>query len=455
MLNKIDPEISTLIAGEEKRQKEGLELIPSENYVSAAVREAVGSVLENKYAEGYPRKRYYTGNEFVDQVEQLCIDRARKLFGVPYVNVQPYSGSPANLEIFGALCRPFSQLRKATPYEAGQDVVLSQLLSHGGHLSMGQEASFTSKYYRAEYYHLTSEGEVDWEELYRMARKIKPRIIWSGGTGYTKIFKWEKYAEIADEVGAFFVADISHIAGLVAGGAHPSPVPFAHVIMTTTHKTLRGPRGAIIMVTDKGSAKDPELPAKIDKSVFPGHQGGPHMNKIAGIAVALKEANTSAFRKYAGQVVKNSKMLGSALIDYGFTLIGGGSENHMIWMDLSNKGIEGWHAHVTLEMVNIYGNKQTIPNDPRPPFYPSGFRIGTPAVTSRGMKEAEMKVIAGFINEGVEIARENSLPDVGNADKDKDQTARRAFKDKVAKSSEVRKLKSKVTAFARKFPVEF
>src|SRR3989344_3147793 len=438
----MDKQIEKLIKLEQKRQQDTLQMIPSENYASKAVRQAMGSVFTNKYAEGYPGKRYYQGNIAVDQLETLCQDRAKKLFGVPHVNVQPLSGAPANLATLKALTNP-------------GDIQLSQHLFTGGHLSMGWQVSITGDYRQAVHYHLDSDGEVDWQELEDLAIKHKPKIIWSGGTGYTKIFNWAKYAAIADKVGAYLVADISHIGGLVAGEAHPSPVPYAHVIMTTTHKTLRGPRGAMIMVTDKGLKKDPELPAKIDKSVFPGHQGGPHMNKIAGIAVALKEANTSAFRKYAGQVVKNSKMLGSALIDYGFTLIGGGSENHMIWMDLSNKGIEGWHAHVTLEMVNIYGNKQTIPNDPRPPFYPSGFRIGTPAVTSRGMKEAEMKVIAGFINEGVEIARENSLPDVGNADKDKDQTARRAFKDKVAKSSEVRKLKSKVTAFARKFPVEF
>lgn len=451
-LQNSDAEIYKLIIGEEKRQVEGLEMIPSENYVSAAVREAVGSVLENKYAEGYPKKRYYTGNEFVDQVEQLCIDRAKKLFGVPYVNVQPYSGSPANLEVFGAICKTWSC--KDGQYSPA-DVVLSQLLSSGGHLSMGQEASFTSKYYRAEYYHLTTEGEIDWDELYKKAREIKPKIIWAGGTGYTKIFKWEKYAEIADEVGAYFVADISHIAGLVAGGAHPSPVPFAHVVMTTTHKTLRGPRGAMIMVTKKGLEKDSELPAKIDKSVFPGHQGGPHMNKIAGIAVALKEASTPVFKKYAAQIVHNAKALASELKKYGFTLVGDGSENHMVWLDLRNKGIEGWHAHVTLEMVNIYGNKQTIPNDPRPPYYPSGYRLGTPAITTRGMKEADMKTIAGFINEGIEIARKFNDPRIGSKNKEEDQGGRKAFKEKTGKSKEIAWLKKKVVAFAKVFPVEF
>lgn len=435
-----DPEMAKIILGEEKRQKEGLEMIPSENYVSKAVREAVGSVLENKYAEGYPGKRYYTGNEFVDQAERLCQERAKKLFGVPFVNVQPYSGSPANLEIFGALCSP-------------GDVVLSQLLSSGGHLSMGQEVSVTGKFYKAQFYHLTAEGEIDWEELYALARKFKPKIIWSGGTAYTKIFQWEKYARIAEEVGAYFVADISHIAGLVAGGAHPSPSPFAHVIMTTTHKTLRGPRGALIMVTEKGLKKDPELSKKIDFSVFPGHQGGPHMNKIAGIAVALREAGSKPFQKYAQQIVKNAQALAEELKMMNYKLVGNGSENHMVWIDLRKKNLEGWHVHVTLEAVNIYGNKQTIPNDPRPPFYPSGFRLGTPALTTRGMKEKEMKTIAGFINEGIEIAQELNNKKIGNSDKTIDQEGRKIFKDALFKSLKVKSLKAKVVSFCRKWPV--
>lgn len=432
--------IFSLIKKEEKRQKEGLELIPSENYVSQAVRQAVGSVLENKYAEGYPYKRYYTGNEFVDQIEELCRQRAKELFGVPYVNVQPYSGSPANLEIFGAICKP-------------SDLVLSQLLSHGGHLSMGQAASYTSRYYRAEYYHLTKDGEVDFEELEQLACRLRPTIIWSGGTAYTKIFNWKKYAAIADKVGAYFVADVSHIAGLIAGGAHPSPVAFAHVIMTTTHKTLRGPRGAMIMVTKKGIAKDPELPAKIDFSVFPGHQGGPHENKIAAIAVALAEADRPEFKKYAAQIVKNAKTLAEELKKYGFNLVGNGTENHMVWIDLRNKKIEGWHAHVTLEEVHIYGNKQTIPFDTRSPFYPSGYRIGTPAVTTRGMKEKEMRIIAGFINEGVEISRRLDVSGIGSPDKATDQAARKKFKDRLKKDLQITKLRQKVINFACQFPV--
>lgn len=439
-LKKHDTDIYTLIKGEEKRQKEGLELIPSENYVSLAVSEAVGSVLENKYAEGYPNKRYYTGNEYVDPIETFARDRAKKLFGVPYVNVQPLSGAPANLEIYAALFEK-------------DDVALSQLLSHGGHLSMGQTASFTSKYYHTEFYHLTKDGEVDFDELRELARKLKPKIIWSGGTGYTRIFKWEKYAEIADEVGAYFVADISHIGGLVAGKAHPSPANFAHVIMSTTHKTLRGPRGAMIMVTEKGIKKDPDLPKKIDYAVFPGLQGGPHMNKIAGIAVALKEASTKSFQTYALQIVTNAKMLAHELKEYGFELIGNTSENHMIWINLQNKGIDGWQAHITLEMACIYGNKQTIPYDSKSPFFPSGYRIGTPAVTTRGMKEKEMKKIAAFINRGIEICRKYAVEGILSVDKEIAKAARAKYRSRIVKSKELLALRKEVITFAKKFPV--
>jgi len=354
--------------------------------------------------------------------------------------MQPLSGAPANLEIYAALFKP-------------GDVALSQLLSHGGHLSMGQTASYTSKYYHTEFYHLTKEGEVDFKELKELTRKLKPKIIWSGGTGYTKIFKWDKYAEIADEVGAYFVADISHIGGLVAGGAHPSPAPYAHLIMTTTHKTLRGPRGAIIMVTDKGLKKDPDLPKKIDYAVFPGLQGGPHMNKIAGIAVALKEASTKAFQAYSLQIVKNARTLAEELKEYGFDLIGNGSENHMIWINLQNKGIDGWQAHITLEMAAMYGNKQTIPFDPKSPFFPSGYRLGTPAITTRGMEEKEMKKIGEFINRGIEICKKYSVEGILSDDKEIAKAARARYRAKVTKAKELLGLRKEVIAFAKKFPV--
>ncbi len=440
-LNTEDSDIAGLIAEEATRQREGLEMIPSENIVSQAVHEAVASVLENKYAEGYPGLRYYTGNAFVDQVETLARERAKELFGVPYVNVQPYSGSPANLEIYGSIM------------EMG-DIALSQELSHGGHLSMGQHASFTGRYYQTEHYHIKDDGEIDFDELAALARKIKPKLIWSGGTAYTRVFKWEKYAEIADEVGAYFVADISHIGGLVAGGAHPSPVPYAHVVMTTTHKTIRGPRGAMIMVTQKGLDKNPELPKKVDFAVFPGHQGGPHMNKIAGIAVALKEAMTPEFRTYAQQIVKNAAALGERLKEHGFMLVGNGSENHMIWIDLRNKGIAGWEVHTGLEMAYIFGNKQTVPSDPNSPFFPSGYRLGTPTLTTRGMRESEMRQVADFIHEGVEILRAAYLPAIASKDKDT-AAARRQYKAALQDSEDLRGLKAKVIAFASGYPVAF
>lgn len=299
--------IFDLIKKETKRQNETLQMIPSENYASAAVRTAMGSIFENKYAEGYPGKRYYQGNIVVDELERLCQDRAKKLFGVPHVNVQPLSGAPANLAIIKALSDPTSlKLR-------GACIQLSQILSMGGHLSMGQSVSVTNIVMPAVHYGLTPDGEINWKELEELALKHKPKIIWAGGTAYTRIFQWKKYAEIANKVGAYFVADISHIGGLVAGGAHPSPVPYAHIVMTTTHKTLRGPRGAMILVTDRGLKKDPELAKKIDSAVFPGVQGGPHMETIASLAVALAEADGIAFKKYSQQIVKNAKALANEL----------------------------------------------------------------------------------------------------------------------------------------------
>ncbi|TSC87994.1 MAG: glycine hydroxymethyltransferase, partial [Microgenomates group bacterium Gr01-1014_16] len=357
-------------------------MIPSENYASSAVRQAMGSVFANKYAEGYPGKRYYQGNEVVDELERLCQERAKTLFDVPHVNVQPLSGSPANLAILKAL--------KSNP----KDIQLSQALEMGGHLSMGQTVSITSEYMNAIHNGLTPDGEINWEELENLAIKHHPRIIWSGGTGYTRIFQWAKYAEIADRVGAYFVADISHIGGLVAGGAHPSPVPFAHLVMTTTHKTLRGPRGAMILVTEKGLTKDPQLAAKIDKAVFPGVQGGPHMENIASLAVALAEAQLPQFAQYAKQIVKNSQFLAHELITNNYKLIGNGTQNHMLWIDLRNQNIDGWTVAWGLESAGIIANRQTVPDETGSPYFPSGLRMGTPAVTTRGMKETEMKMIA-------------------------------------------------------------
>jgi len=437
-LEKTDSEIAKLILAEEKRQQESLIMIPSENYTSQAVREALGSVLTDKYSEGYPGKRYYQGNQFIDEIEKLAIERAKKLFGVPYVNVQPHSGCEGNLAILGALCRP-------------GDKILSQHLSMGGHLSMGQSASVTSKYYRPYYYGLTEKGDINWQELKIQAKKHKPKVIFCGGTAFTKVFDFAKFAKIADEVNAYFVADVSHIAGLIAGYVHPSPKDYAHLIMTTTHKTLRGPRGAMIMVTKKGLAKDKLLAEKIDKAVFPGLQGGPHNNNIAALAVALKEANGPTFRDYARQIVKNSKTLAKELTKYGFKLIGGGSENHMIWIDLTNKGLDGWTVAWACEAAGIICNRQTIPFDKKPPYYPSGLRLGTPALTTRGMKEKEMVLIAGWLNEVVEHLRQIDLKGIGSSNKSKDQRARKIFKQKIFHDQFLLGVESRVRKLCQRF----
>lgn len=383
---KTDPQIKELIEKEEKRQQSFLEMIPSENHTSKAVREVLGSVLTDKYAEGYPHKRYYAGLEFYDAIEDLCRERAKKLFGVEHVNVQPYSGSPANLAVYLAVC------------QAG-DTVMGMSLSHGGHLTHGWKVNFSGKIFNSVQYGVDKKTHfLDYEEIRKLAEQVKPKLIWVGATAYPRIFDWQKFSEIADYVGAYISADIAHIAGLVIAGVHPSPIPYVHIITTTTHKTLRGPRGGIIMVTKKGIEKDPALPEKIDKTIFPGLQGGPHMNQIAALAVCLKEAESFEFKEYGAQVVRNAKVLSEELIKYGFNLITGGTDNHLILIDLRNKGILGLEAQNRLEKAGIIVNKNSIPYDPNPPFKPSGIRLGTPAVTTRGMREEEMKKIAKWID---------------------------------------------------------
>ncbi|MDO8488178.1 MAG: serine hydroxymethyltransferase [bacterium] len=435
-------EVQRLIQLEKKRQTDTLQMIPSENYASAVVRRVMGSIFTNKYAEGYPGKRYYQGNIVVDELERLCQDRAKKLFGVEHANVQPLSGSPANLAILKAITNP-------------GDIQLSQHLYTGGHLSMGWQVSITGEYRPAIHYHLDQSGEVDWAELKRLAKKHHPKLIWSGGTGYTRIFDWAKYAQVADSVGAYLVADISHIGGLVAGGAHPSPVPFVHVVMTTTHKTLRGPRGAIILVTAKGLAKDPDLADKIDKAVFPGVQGGPHMENVAALAVALQEASQPKFKKYAVQIVKNSAVIAQELMDRDYHLVGGGSANHMIWIDLSNKHIDGWTAAWGLEYAGIIANRQTVPGDTRSPYYPSGLRLGTPAITTRGMREKEMKIIAGWIDlaiKRVQLAVKTEYINIGSEQKNLDQADRKRFKQAMAEDKVLLTIARQVKSLCRRFP---
>ena len=386
-IKKIDSQISELIKKETERQKTTLEMIPSENHTSRVVREALGSLLTDKYAEGYPGKRYYAGLEFYDKIEDLCQERAKKLFKVSHVNVQPYSGSPANLAVYFAICKP-------------GDTVMGMSLPHGGHLTHGWKVNFSAKYYKSIQYGVDKKTNLlNYQEIEKLAKKAKPKIIWVGATAYPRFFDWKKLSEIADSVGAYLAADIAHIAGLVVADVHPSPVPYVHIVTTTTHKTLRGPRGGMIMVTKKGLRKDPDLPKKIDKAVFPGLQGGPHENNIAAIAVCLKEASKPAFKKYGKQIIKNSKALASELLRYGFNLVTGGTDNHLLLIDLRNKGILGKEAQNRLEKAGITINKNTIPFDPNPPFNPSGIRLGTPAITTRGMKEKEMKKIAFWISE--------------------------------------------------------
>ncbi|MEK7658420.1 MAG: serine hydroxymethyltransferase [Patescibacteria group bacterium] len=386
-LKNKDSQIAKLIDLETERQKTSLEMIPSENHSSPAVREALGSILTDKYAEGYPGKRYYAGLKYYDILEDLCRERAKKLFKVAHVNVQPYSGSPANAAVYMAVCEP-------------KDTIMGMALPMGGHLTHGWKVNFSAKFFKSVQYGVYEEtGLLNYEEIEKLAKENKPKLIFVGATAYPRIFDWKRLGEIADSAGAYLVADIAHIAGLVAGDAHPSPVPYVHIVSTTTHKTLRGPRGGMIMVTQKGVDKDAELPKKIDKAIFPGFQGGPHMHQIAGIAVCLKEASTPAFKKYAKQIVKNAKALAEELKKYGFNLVSGGTDNHLILIDLRNKNIAGTEAQNLLEEAGITINKNSIPYDPAPPFKPSGIRLGTPAITTRGMKEKEMKKIGAWINE--------------------------------------------------------
>ncbi|HLH83819.1 MAG TPA: serine hydroxymethyltransferase [Trebonia sp.] len=384
-IDSSDPEIARLIHGEARRQAEKMRLIPSENYVSLAVLEACGTVLTNKYSEGYPGKRYYEGQQFIDPVETIAVERAKALFGVDHANVQPYSGSPANLAVYLAFAQP-------------GDTVLGMALPMGGHLTHGAAVALGGKWFNAVQYGVRRDtGRVDLDEVRDLARKERPRIIFAGGTAVPRTIDFPAFAEIAAEVDAVLVADIAHIAGLIAGGAHPSPAGHAHVITTTTHKTLRGPRGAMIM-TDAAHA------SAVDKAVFPGLQGGPHNHTTAGIAVALREAAQPSFRAYAAQVVSNAKALASALQARGFDLVSSGTDNHLLLVDLTSKGIGGKPAAKALDRAGIELNFNTVPFDPRRPFDPSGIRLGTPAITTRGLDESHMPQLAAWIDEAVAAA---------------------------------------------------
>lgn len=382
--------ISDLIQREETRQEETITLIPSENYASQPIRSALSSKLGNKYSEGYPGKRYYQGNKIIDEIENIAIENAKKLFGTPHANVQPYSGSPANSAVFFGLLNP-------------GDTIMGLSLSSGGHLTHGHpRITFSGKYFNSVQYGVGEDGLIDYNKVRNLASENMPKLIVAGTTAYSRTLDWERFAEIADSVGAILMADISHIAGLVAAGVHPSPVPFAHVVTTTTHKTLRGPRGAMIMVTQKGIDHDPDMVKKIDRAVFPGFQGGPHNNQTAAIAIALEEASTESFKEYGKKIVENAKILSEELIKLGFNIVSGGTDNHLMLIDLRSKNILGKDAAFLLESAGIITNYNAIPGDPNPPMNPSGLRIGTPAVTTRGMGESEMKQIAGWINDVLE-----------------------------------------------------
>ena len=377
-LRDTDPDVARLIEREIERQSDGLELIASENFVSPAVLEAMGSPLTNKYAEGLPGRRYYGGCEFVDAIEQLAIDRAKQLFGAAHANVQPHSGAQANQSVFFATLRP-------------GDTFLGMDLSQGGHLTHGSPVNFSGILYRAVHYGVNDEGFIDYDQLRSLALEHRPKMIVAGASAYARTFDFAAFASVAREVGAFFLVDMAHIAGLVATGVHPSPVPHADAVTTTTHKTLRGPRGGLILCTaDHAKA--------IDKAVFPGLQGGPLEHVIAAKAVALREAMHPSFTIYCRQVVANAKALAAALIERGFHVVSGGTDNHLMLIDLRNKGLTGKVAEKALERAAITVNKNTVPKETQSPFVTSGVRIGTPAVTTRGMREAEMRRIAELID---------------------------------------------------------
>lgn len=374
---KEDPELVAAMENELKRQRDNIELIASENFVSPAVMDAMGTHLTNKYAEGYPGKRYYGGCVNVDVIENLARDRAKELFGCDHVNVQPHSGSQANIAVYFAMLEP-------------GDTILGMNLSHGGHLTHGSPVNLSGKYFNVIPYGVDETGFIDYEEFEKIAKECKPKMIVAGASAYARIIDFEKISKIAKEVGAYFMVDIAHIAGLVAAGVHPSPVPYADFVTTTTHKTLRGPRGGMIMCKA-------EYAAQIDKAIFPGTQGGPLMHIIAAKAVCFKEALSDEYKEYIRQVVKNAKTLAQALIDEGLDIVSGGTDNHLMLVDLRKVNITGKDAEKLLDEVRITCNKNTIPFDPQSPFVTSGIRLGTPAITTRGMKEDDMKEIASII----------------------------------------------------------
>ncbi len=431
----MDP-IFSLIDQEQERQESTLQLIPSENYASKNVRVAVGSCLMNKYSEGYPGRRYYEGNQIIDQIESLALERAKLLFKVPYANVQPYSGSPANAAIEMALL------------ERG-DTLMGLQLASGGHLTHGHpKVTFGGKFFKTVQFGLDPNARIDFTAFHRLAKEHRPKVIIIGTTAYPFQLDFAKFAAVADEVGAYLVADVSHITGLIIAGEHPDPVPFAHVVVTTTHKTLRGPRGAMILVTEKGLEKDIKLGEKIDKAVFPGLQGGPHNNVTAGIAVALQEAMAPEYKEYGRQVVHNAKVLADRLMERELKLVGNGTENHLMIIDLRDWG-GGTQLAYAMAQAGLYANKNTVPDEPNSPFYPSGVRLGTPAVTTRGMGAKEMVKIADWIADIEKLTSQFALPP--------DKIERTALFKKArawaSLSEELRSIRNEVNQLCKRFPV--
>ena len=436
-LNKIDSKMAALIKAEEKRQAETLMMIPSENHTSQAVREAVGSLLQDKYCEGYPFKRYYQGQENYDKIEELCKERVKEAFGVPYCNVQALSGSPANLAVYFALLKP-------------GDKIMGLRMDQGGHITHGLKVNVSGTFFNSVFYHVNKQGLIDYQALEEIALKEKPKILIAGITSYPLALDFKRFSRIAEKCGALLMADMSHVAGLILSGVYPNPAPYCHVITATTHKTLRGPRGALIMVSGKGLKRDPQMGDKIDKAVFPGLQGGPHENNIAGIAVALKEAQKPSFKKYGQQIVKNAAYLAEQLKKGGLKLCARGTNTHLMVIDLRDFRVSGNLIAEALEKGGIVANRNAVPYDPNPPFYPSGIRLGAPAVTSRGMKEKEMKIIAGLIVEIIQdIVKVKKAMSFSLEDERKKAMRERI----IAKSSAVKKSKQKVKQLCAKFPL--
>jgi glycine hydroxymethyltransferase len=401
-LAQADPEVAAALDQETLRQHEGLEMIASENFVSEAVLEAAGSIFTNKYAEGYPGRRYYGGCEFADVVENLARDRAKQIFGAEYANVQPHSGSQANASAYMAVLKP-------------GDTILGLDLAHGGHLTHGHKMSFSGKLYHTTFYHVRQDTElIDYDEMEAVAEREKPKVLIGGGSAYPRLWDFARMRQIADKVGATYVFDMAHIAGLVAGGVHPSPVPHAHITTTTTHKTLRGPRAGLILAgKDYQVGEKPEqtIGKEIDKAVFPGQQGGPLMHIVAAKAVAFAEALRPEFKTYAAQIVANAQVLAYSLQEAGFRIISGGTDNHLMLVDTFQKGILGSEAELALGKAGITVNKNSIPYDTNPPLKPSGIRVGTPALTTRGMKEPEMRQIAVWITQALDQRNDDAALD--------------------------------------------